>query len=305
VVWAEVNAVFVPPSGSRSGFFPTVIVDITERKRAEVNLAVLNRTLQTLYQCNQALVRATEESELLQSVCRILVEVGGLRMAWVGYRELNEEKTVRPVAQAGYDEGYLERINITWADTEPGRGPTGTAIRTGANCWTRDNRTEPNLAPWRAEDLRCGYASSIALPLLSDGEAFGALTLHAEEPDAFNESTIEQYTDLANNLAYGVTAIRTREESKRAENEIRQLNVSLEKRVAERTFELARSEEKFRALFEGTSQAVVLHDENGFWRLIQAGCGSSAIPVWTMSWANTPSNSPHRFSLAASGPRRW
>ena len=85
-----------------------------ERKRAEEKLARLNRTLQTLYQCNQALVRATEEYELLRSVCRILVEVGGLRMAWVGYREFDEDKTVRPVAQAGYEAGYLGRINITW-----------------------------------------------------------------------------------------------------------------------------------------------------------------------------------------------
>jgi PAS domain S-box-containing protein len=263
VIWAEVNAVFVPASGSRPGFFPTIIVDITERKRAEVNLARLNRTLQTLYQCNQALVRATEEYELLRSVCRILVEVGGLRMAWVGYRELNQEKTVRPVARAGYDEGYLERVIISWGDTETGRGPTGTAVRTGATSWTRDNLTDPQLAPWRVEDLRHGYASSISLPLMCHGEAFGALTLHATEPDAFNESTIEQYTDLANNLAYGVIALQTREERARAENEIRQLNASLEKRVAERTTELVRSEKKFRALFEGTSLAVVLHDENG------------------------------------------
>jgi PAS domain S-box-containing protein len=262
VIWVEVNAVFVPPSGSRLGFFPTIIIDITERKRAEVNLARLNRTLQTLYQCNQALVRATEEHELLQSVCRILVEVGGLRMAWVGNRELNEESTVRPVAQAGHYEGYLERVAISWADTETGRGPTGTAIRTGTTCWTKDNLTDPRLAPWRVEDLRHGYASSISLPLLCHGEAFGALTLHAGEPDAFNESTIEQYTDLANNLSYGVIALHTREERTRAENEIRQLNASLEKRVAERTTELVRSEEKFRALFEGTSLAVVLHDEN-------------------------------------------
>ncbi|MBV8353571.1 MAG: PAS domain S-box protein, partial [Verrucomicrobia bacterium] len=262
VIWVEVNAVFVPPSGSRLGFFPTIIIDITERKRAEVNLARLNRTLQTLYQCNQALVRATEEDELLQSVCRILVEVGDLRMAWVGYRELNEEKTVRPVAQAGHYEEYLERVAISWADTETGRGPTGTAIRTGTTCWTRDNLTDPLLAPWRVEDLRHGYASTISLPLLSRGEAFGALTLHAGEPDAFNESTIEHYTDLANNLSYGVIALHTREERTRAENEIRQLNASLEKRVAERTTELVRSEEKFRALFEGTSLAVVLLDEN-------------------------------------------
>jgi PAS domain S-box-containing protein len=226
-------------------------------------LARLNRTLQTLYQCNQALVRATEEYELLHSVCRILVEVGGLRMAWVGYRELNEEQTVRPVARAGYDDGYLERVTISWGDTETGRGPTGTAIRTGATSWTRDNLTDPQLAPWRVEDLRHGYASSISLPLMRHGEAFGALTLHAQEPDAFNESTIEQYTDLANNLAYGVSALQTREERTRAENKIRQLNASLEKRVAERSTELVRSEEKFRALFEGTSLAVVLHDENG------------------------------------------
>ncbi|HSZ80523.1 MAG TPA: PAS domain S-box protein [Chthoniobacterales bacterium] len=217
-----------------------------ERKRGEEKLARLNRTLQTLYQCNQALVRANEEYELLQSVCRILVEVGGLRMAWVGYREFNQDKTVRPVAQAGYEAGYLARINITWGDTDNGRGPTGTAIRTATTCWTNDNQTDPQLAPWRAEDLSHGYASSISLPLTSNGQAFGALSLHAEEPYAFTESAIEQYTDLASNLAYGVMALRTREERKRAESEVRQLNASLEKRVVDRTIELVRSNEQLK-----------------------------------------------------------
>jgi PAS domain S-box-containing protein len=227
-----------------------VIAQGIERKRAEEKLARLNRTLQTLYQCNQALVRATEEYELLQSVCRILVEDGGLRMAWVGYREFNEEKTIRAVAQAGYEAGYLGRINVTWADNERGRGPTGTAIRTGMACWTRDNLTDPNLGPWRDEDRKHGYASSISLPLMSHGQAFGALALHSEELDAFTESAIEQYTDLANNLAYGVMALRTREERKRAENEIRQLNASLEKRVTERTIELVRSNDQLKCAKE-------------------------------------------------------
>jgi PAS domain S-box-containing protein len=128
VIWVDVSTVFVPTTGNTPGFFANVIVDITERKRAEANLAQLNRTLKTLYQCNKALVHATEEYELLQSVCRILVEDGGLRMAWVGYREFDEEKTVRPVAAAGHEEGFLECINVTWAEVERGRGPTGTAI---------------------------------------------------------------------------------------------------------------------------------------------------------------------------------
>src|ERR1700730_10076852 len=231
-----------------------VIAQGIERKRAEEKLARLNRTLQTLYRCNQALVRATEEYELLQSVCRILVEDGGLRMAWVGYRELNEDKTIRADPQAGHEPCYLGRINVTWADNERGRGPTGTAIRTGTACWTRDNLTDPNLAPWRDEDRRHGYASSISLPLMSHGQAFGALALHSKEPDAFTEGAIKQYTDLANNLAYGGMALRTREERQRAENEIRQLNASLEKRVAERTVELVESNNQLKRAQEELRQ---------------------------------------------------
>jgi PAS domain S-box-containing protein len=217
-----------------------------ERKRAEEKLGRLNRTLRTLYECNQALVRATEEKELLQSICRILVEVGGLRMAWVGYREFNQDKTVRPVARAGYEDGYLDGVNITWADTERGRGPMGTAIRTNTTSWNSDILTDPNMAPWRADAVSRGYASSIALPLMSQGEAFGALALYAEDCDAFSRGTIEQYTDLANNLAYGVAALRTLEKRKRAESEVRQLNASLEKRVVDRTIELVRSNDQLK-----------------------------------------------------------
>jgi PAS domain S-box-containing protein len=217
-----------------------------EREQAEERLARLNRTLRTLYECNQALVRATEENELLRSICRILVEIGGLRMAWVGYREFNQDKTVRPVARAGYEDGYLEAVNITWADTERGRGPVGTAIRTSTTSWNNDILTNPNMAPWRADAIKRGYASSIALPLMSQGEAFGALALYAEDCDAFNGDTIEQYTDLANNLAYGVAALRTLEERKRAESEVRQLNASLEKRVVERTTELVQSNDQLK-----------------------------------------------------------
>jgi len=197
--------------------FSGALLDITERKQSEDKLARLNRTLQTLYQCNQALVHATDEQELLRAVCHVLVETGGLRMAWVGYRELDAEKTIRPVAQAGYNQGYVESVRATWADSERGQGPTGTAIRTGKPSWTKNIQTDASIALWRAEALRRGYCSNIALPLTSDGEPFGALTLYADEPAAFNERTVEQFTELANNLAYGVTALRMREERKRAE----------------------------------------------------------------------------------------
>ena len=107
------------------------------------------------------------------------------------------------------------------------RGPIGAAVRTGTTSWTRNILTDPNMAPWRAEALSRGFASAVSLPLMCHGEAFGALSLYADEPDVFTETTVEQYADLANNLAYGVIALRTREERRRAESEVRQLNASL------------------------------------------------------------------------------
>ena len=108
-----------------------IIEDITERKRMAETLWQASRALKAITECRQALIRATNETELLNEVCRIIVEVGGYRMAWVGYAEEDANKSVRPVAQTGFDEGYVEQLNLTWADKERGRGPAGTAIRTG------------------------------------------------------------------------------------------------------------------------------------------------------------------------------
>jgi len=181
----------------------------------EEELSRLNRILRTLYQCNYALVHATNELELFQSVCRILVEVGGLRLAWVGHCEEDAEKTVRPVAMAGHDRDYVEKARISWSEeSERGRGPTGIALRTGKPYWVKDNRTDPTIAPWRADAIARGYASCVALPLIAHGRRIGNLSLYSGETNAFNEDTIEQYTDLANNLAYGVAALRSGEEAR-------------------------------------------------------------------------------------------
>ncbi len=207
--------------------------EIIERKRAEEELLRAHRALNTLSHGNQAVVRATEESELLQEMCRVIVEVGGYRLAWVGFTEQDEAKSVRPVAQAGYEEGYLETLNITWADTERGRGPTGTAIQTGTTCVTQNVLTHPEFELWRAEAIERGYASSIALPLLDGEGAFGALSVYAAEPDAFDAEELKLLEELAKDLAYGIKALRTRAEHKQAEEALRKRTHELGERVKE------------------------------------------------------------------------
>ena len=87
-----------------------IIEDITEPKRMEETLRQASRALKAITECHQALIRATNETELLNEVCRIIVEVGGYRMAWVGYAEHDANKSVRPVAQTGFDDGYVEQL---------------------------------------------------------------------------------------------------------------------------------------------------------------------------------------------------
>ncbi|QPK64859.1 PAS domain S-box protein [Methylomonas sp. LL1] len=198
--------------------------DISERKRTEDELRRLNRELRAISDCNQALLRADNEQSLLDDVCRIICEEAGYRMAWVGYAEHDEAKTVRPVAWAGAEEGYLAGIDISWsADSPRGRGPIGTAIRSGEMFYIQDIASDPRMAPWRDAALRRGYRSDIALPLRDEsGQVFGALMIYASECQAFTPAEIRLMDELAGDLAFGIGVLRTRLERIRAEEQLRE-----------------------------------------------------------------------------------
>ncbi len=188
------------------------------------------------------MLRAVYEMELLREICRIVVDVGGYRMAWVGYAEDDREKSIRPVAKAGFDDGYLEKLKISWADNELGQGPGGTAIRTGRPFSTQNMLTDLRFKPWRAEALLRGYVSSLALPLKTSDKVFGVLNIYSGLADAFNPEETELLTALADNLAYGITMLRTRNAHEKAENEVRA------------------SEERYRSLFENKHTVMLIVD---------------------------------------------
>ena len=168
------------------------------------------------------MAQAASEQELLQQICDVIVEVGGYRMAGIAYAEQDSEKTVRPMAHAGHDSGYLQEIELRWSDTPAGRGPAGTAIRDNRICLISDTESDPRFALWRESASQRGYASVIGLPLRVSGTAFGVLAIYAEQKGSFEGSEVDLLTEMANNLAYGITAIRSREEGRRATAALRE-----------------------------------------------------------------------------------
>jgi DNA-binding response OmpR family regulator len=153
-----------------------------EHRRADAQVAILNRLYTVLSATNKAVVRIHDKKELLNEICRIVVDNGGFTMAWAGL--VNGEKhLLEPVAASGHVEGYLDTISISIDDTPDRLDPTGTAFREGTFNVCNDIERGPKMAPWRKEALERGYRSLAAFPFALDTRNAGVITFYASEPD--------------------------------------------------------------------------------------------------------------------------
>lgn len=194
-----------------------------ERDR-EINqeLRRLNRALRALSACNQALAQAGSEPELLAQICDIIVRLGAYRFAWIGYANSAAPKRVLPMAHAGHEAGYLDEVQVNWSETPEGQGPGGTAIRENRICVVADTEHDPSFKLWREAAMQRGYAAVIALPLRVASLPFGVLMIYSDQAGSFDGSEVELLNEMATNLAFGITAMRSQEEGKRATAALRE-----------------------------------------------------------------------------------
>lgn len=204
--WLEVFPSIVKKE-NKPYFFQTIVRDVTEKKEAEEKARKSNRMFRMLCECNEALIYAESEKELLKKVCKIIVESGYL-LAWIGYA--GEEKKVKIAGIYGKPADYVEKIKVTWDKSKFGKGPTGTAIKTGKASIMKDIEHDERYAPWREEAIKHGFKSSIALPLIVNGKTIGALNIYSAEKNAFDKEEVALLSQLANDLAYGIGALRNK-----------------------------------------------------------------------------------------------
>jgi PAS domain S-box-containing protein len=190
--------------------------DITETKRAELELSRINRALKMLSSCNRTLLRVENERRLLKEICELAVNMGGYRMAWIGYAQDDEFRTIKPMAHAGDESQYLSTVQLSWsAETPWGRGPAGQAIRNGQATICQDLTKDPDFAVWLPFAQQRSYRSLTCLPLSDRQRIFGVLCLYSSEIQTAGADETKFLQEMADNLAFGLVHIRAQEERRR------------------------------------------------------------------------------------------
>ena len=194
---------------------------VIQRKQAETDLRKLNRFLQTVSECNKALVRATDEDELLFDLCRVIVEHGGYRLAWIGFVCQGCEDTIRPVTFFANEPFTLDHLP-GMMQTGDWTNPAWKAAQSGELQIVHEMPDASSGAAWPADILAHGFQSMIALPLRSGSAVHGVLLIFGSEPNTFNQEETGLLSELSFDLAYGIQTLRTRKERETALEALRE-----------------------------------------------------------------------------------
>ena len=224
--------------------FVAVKEDITDRKAAESRIRQLNRFLRTVSAVNQLIVRSDERDALLSETCRILVEHGGLGVAWIGFVDPGTSVVV-PAARAGEGAQHLDEMTVRSDDTPEGRGQIGRAIRTGLRVVTGDIVTDPTSSFWRDRHVALGFRAAGAFPIRVHREVVGVLKVFSPEPFSIGDDEATLLDELAGDLGFALEALDNREKKRRAEAT------------------LERSELRFRSLIENAQDVITIVDLEG------------------------------------------
>lgn len=189
----------------------------------EKHLKRLNQLLQMLNRCNNAVICTENEPQLLGELCRIIVEYGGYGMAWLGFPEDAEGKSIRPAAWYGGGDAFLDVVRTPWAECGMGCTPMPVTIRTGDARETDEPATPSGAGVWEAEAPGHGFAVSLLLPIMQTGRILGALSIHTADPNAFQADEVTLLEDLAKTISRSISRIRATREQTRLSTAMAQL----------------------------------------------------------------------------------
>jgi len=237
-----------------------VFKDVSERKENEKNMLRLNRAILALGACNRSLVRANDETTLLHDICNLLVDVGGYSFVWVGFPEKGDKQRLIPVAQAGTGNGYLNILKEEFYSYSPEDQPLPIRSLQNSKMYIQDEKYKiDDKIKWRQIAARSGFCCSISLPLIHHSEIIGVLDICSTDIVEYDEEEIKLIKEMADDLAYGITSLRTSQAKKETE------------------LQLKESEEKYRTLTENVNIGIFRNEPGDNGTFIEGNSGMLRI----------------------------
>lgn len=203
--WLHDRATPVRDEGGRIIRFDGLARDITETKIQAEKIARLSRIREVLSGINSIMLRATDEATLYREACRIAVESGYFRLAWVGVPTPDRSR-LKPVAWEGHDDGYLEEISGSLDDLAEDPGAAMRALRTGAPFVSNDVANDPAIR-FKEQALARGYRSLVVLPLIVESEPAAILVLCGAETNIFDQEEIALLKALSGDIAFALDSL--------------------------------------------------------------------------------------------------
>ena len=198
-----------------------ILEDVTAQKQAEAEMRRLNRALRTLSLCNTTLVHAEDESGLMRDICNILIDNGGYRFSWVAYADGNGNDVIHPVAYAGEGGELHQKLDDT-GESDSVDELAMHALHQSRTVILRDlSVCEDCSEEWCKTAQDSGFAAAIAMPLISQGEIFGVISIFSVEVNSFDAAEIDLLQEMAGDLAFGIRTLRSRGKRRQAEIALR------------------------------------------------------------------------------------
>lgn len=221
------------------------------KHQAEEEIHRLSRLYATLSQVNQVLVRAGSREDIWRETCRVVVEQGGFRLAWLGWLEHPSQNLV-PVAQAGEERGYLSRIRACALEGGEGCGLAAAAVRAGRSCVSNDLERDPRLAGWQPAAAEAGLRAAAAFPIRLQNEVHGALSVYGADDDLFGRKEIELMEGLAADVSFALDKLESEARFRRTQDLLRE------------------HDRRMAAIIESTAAGYFALDAEGCYRSVNA-----------------------------------
>ncbi len=233
------------PQDDGSVLWNGILIDITDSKKTELRLLRLQKIYTAVLKADKLISRTRILPEAFRGICKIAVELGGMKMAWIGIPDASND---RILSVASYGEGtrYLDNIFISpRAGVPEGCGPTGTAFREQRFVVNQDYQNNLLTKPWHERSKTYDWGASASFPILRSGESYAVLTVYSAEKNAFDDESVSLLEELAADISHAVD----------------RLDLELEHQEMARQHK--QSEEIFQTLFQTVHQGVVYQNPNG------------------------------------------